>query len=60
MFFGLDLKLISKVQINMKRGMGLKLDVPCMAISITKPSKLEFADWLGIIGKTRRHGTFFT
>jgi hypothetical protein len=44
----------------MKRGMGLKLDVPCMAISITKPAKLEFADWLGIIGKTRRHGTFFT
>jgi hypothetical protein len=30
-----------------------------MAISITQSSQIEFADWLGVIGTTRRRGTFF-
>jgi hypothetical protein len=25
--------------------------VPCMAISITQSSKIEFADWLGVLAK---------
>jgi hypothetical protein len=25
----------------------------------TQSSQIEFADWLGVIGTTRRHGTFF-
>jgi hypothetical protein len=28
-----------------------------MVISITQSSKIELADWLGIIGTTRRRGT---
>jgi hypothetical protein len=31
-----------------------------MAISFTQSSQMEFADWLGIIGTTRRRGTFFS
>jgi hypothetical protein len=27
-----------------------------MAISITQSSQIEFADWLGVIGTTRRRG----
>jgi hypothetical protein len=31
-----------------------------MVISVTQSSKIEFADWLGIIGTTRRRGTCFS
>jgi hypothetical protein len=27
-----------------------------MVISVTQSSKIEFADWLGVIGTTRRRG----
>ena len=30
-----------------------------MVISITQSSQIELADWLGIIGTTRRRGTIF-
>jgi hypothetical protein len=30
-----------------------------MVISITQSTKIELADWLGIIGTTRRRGTIF-
>jgi hypothetical protein len=30
-----------------------------MAIRITLSSQVEYADWLGVIGKTRRRGAFF-
>jgi hypothetical protein len=32
---------------------------PGMVISINLSSKIEFADWLGVIGTTRRRGRFF-
>jgi hypothetical protein len=31
-----------------------------MVISVTQSSKLEFADWLGVIGTERRRGTCFS
>jgi hypothetical protein len=31
-----------------------------MVISVTQSSKIEFADWLGVIGTTRRRGTCFS
>ena len=33
---------------------------PGMVISVTQSSKTEFADWLGVIGTTRRRGTCFS
>jgi hypothetical protein len=30
-----------------------------MAISITQSSQIEFSDWLGVTGTTRRRGTCF-
>jgi hypothetical protein len=32
---------------------------PGMVISITQSSQIDLADWLGIIGTTRRRGTIF-
>jgi hypothetical protein len=33
---------------------------PCVAISIAQSSQVEFFDWLGVIGTTRRRGTWFS
>jgi hypothetical protein len=33
---------------------------PCMVISTTQSSKIELADWLGVIGTTRRRETCFS
>jgi hypothetical protein len=31
-----------------------------MVISVTQSSKIEFPDWLGVIGTTHRRGTCFS
>jgi hypothetical protein len=42
------------------RGLSGEHVTKCMVISVTQSSKIEFADWLGVIGTTRRRGTCFS